>query len=110
MHVKVGACTLLFIYLFLIIPNWSMDKSNKVVLLPGDHRGPGGVHSADQVPPACVEAQRRPAHQAALRAAEGLLQGRGGPRGELPPSPELLQGICTELQTTAVELVHINIS
>lgn len=27
MHVKVGACTLLFIYLFLIIPNWSVDKS-----------------------------------------------------------------------------------
>lgn len=60
--------------------------------LAGDHRGSGGIYLPFEVPSASSGAERQPADQAALCPAEGLLQGRSRPRGELPPGPELLQG------------------
>lgn len=64
-----------------------------LVSLSGDHRGSDSAHLAVKVPPASGGAERRAADQAALCPAEGLLQGWSRPRGELPPGPELLQGI-----------------
>ena len=79
-----------------VVDQTHSDRSNNTSSifssLSGHHRGSGGLQLAAEVPSAGRGAERRAADQAALRPAEGLLQGRSGPRGELPPGPELLQG------------------